>query len=98
MPFEEYELRLLMILANVIDYMDIANVLFKNEKITRYLVKKVCNLDNKILKDRKAAVIRKILMKGEKEWKGLELEYYCHVLEKELKGTSTEQIYALDVE
>ena len=61
-------------------------------------MKKVSNIDNKILKDRKAAVVKKILMKGEKEWKGLELEYYCHVLEKELKGTDIEQTYALDVE
>ena len=82
LPFEDYELRTLTALYNLVDYFDVALELLKDDRITKYLVKKVSNIDNKILKDRKAAVVRKIILKGDKEWKGLELEAYSHMLEK----------------
>lgn len=64
LPFEDYEMRLLMVLGNLVDLYDVSLEIFKDDRITKYFQRKVSNIDNKPLKERKGAIIRKIILKG----------------------------------
>lgn len=68
------------------------------QEITKYLLKKVAaNETNKKLRDRKSQLISGIIMKGEEDWKDLQLSEYSRSLQKLIKNKVPEEsVYAID--
>jgi hypothetical protein len=81
LPFEDAELILIGVFTNLLSYYEIAESLLQLQEATKYLLKPVPSNDvNKVLRDRKAELVRIIIRKGEEEWKGLELSEYSRNL------------------
>ena len=89
LPFEDLELKLIIFLINLLEYPEVCEILFEEQKLTKFLLKPI-NITAKDIRSFKNKLIGMIIEKGEKEWKGSKLEPYSQMIEKELQREKME--------